>query len=1102
MARIRIIPLLGRILVFLVLLTSASILLIPTFYHQKAATFLKTQFSRHTDLKLQPFETSISLWEHFPLVTFTFQGLSIEDTSTTRAIQVLGIGQASFTINLSDVWHGNINIQQARLQGVRYTQQIDTLGHKINFHLNPRKTPRKDSTDFWLHIPHIEIEDCQVSNQNDYKQNAFRVHISQATLAAQVAGDSIRLEGNLAGKVDYIKNKKLELLRSKPFTAQAHYTYHLKEKKGSLHPVLVSMNADTLTITGSHTKLSDGTGTTLAIHMSGKQPLMEVLKEVIPVNRQVYLNQIRSASRITLQYELSGESGPMKRPRGKLSFQVNEGELHWPDSNTAISRLRLRGEYDNGEERSAVTNTLTIHQLQAHIGTDSIALQLAIHNFLAPVIKGQFSGGFDLQHLATILHLPYRAHYSGKLVGSVSVNGSVAYGKKNTGRSASAGKDQLKGILNNYLQNKLVWKGNLQLQQGTFRLADIPLTFTGINGKARFRNNLLVIDKTSGKLNGAPFHFSVTIEHLLAYLTGNYPTLQVDGNIYVTSMNSQWFSKPKSTVGKASKKILAKKTPSQAAHIIPSFLQLQLKIACQQLLLSTDTLTNLRLQVKSSKKQIALSPVAFSLRGGNLQGSMYLFNQQKSTIPAQVTLKASFKHLDFRQLAQNYLQPRQTSVNKAAAKQPASNVAQASLPPYLQEMAQAANADISLHARKISLPGSEDLTRVALQVKKKGAQVQIPAISFGTTLGASVKGNGGFQLAGNGVKKPFLRLQFKYNSIDLQQFMKQIASIDDIIPLVKRSSEKKAENASLRKNRKETHTLGEEEFDVYLQVKASRLNYQHLKAEYFTLKARLDNQHARVEEFAMKAFGGWFASRGNITLNRTATGLPVKLRTQIKDVDLKKLFAITDELNLDLLGSEHISGEMDCDLVLHTSLDESFAPDIERSSAYAKVKLRRMELIEVAPIQQAFRFLRKERSRHIYFDDLTTHFLLHDNRFISTGVNLINNIAPFELSGSYQMNGPADFYLDVNVLDVLFSNNKRRIEEIKNKDGQQTNRHKKQHLHITREKDSYHVKLFQQKERESIRQAIHREFHGLLLALKIDTVFSDNQQPKGIARNE
>src|SRR5687768_16579218 len=115
MARIRIIPLLGIILAFLVLLTGVSILLIPTFYHEKAAAFLKTQFSRHTDLKLQPFETNISLWEHFPSATFTFQGLSIQDTSTTQAIQVLGIGQASFTINLSDVWHGNMNIQQARL---------------------------------------------------------------------------------------------------------------------------------------------------------------------------------------------------------------------------------------------------------------------------------------------------------------------------------------------------------------------------------------------------------------------------------------------------------------------------------------------------------------------------------------------------------------------------------------------------------------------------------------------------------------------------------------------------------------------------------------------------------------------------------------------------------------------------------------------------------------------------------------------------------------------------------------------------------------------------------------------------------------------------
>jgi hypothetical protein len=163
-----------------------------------------------------------------------------------------------------------------------------------------------------------------------------------------------------------------------------------------------------------------------------------------------------------------------------------------------------------------------------------------------------------------------------------------------------------------------------------------------------------------------------------------------------------------------------------------------------------------------------------------------------------------------------------------------------------------------------------------------------------------------------------------------------------------------------------------------------------------------------------------------------------------------------------------------------------------------------MELVEVAPIQHAFRFLRKERSRHIYFDDLTTHFILHNSRFITTGVNLVNNIAPFELSGSYQMNGPANLYLDVHVLDILFSNNKRRIEDIKNKEGDDAGKHthKKQHLYISRNNDAYHVKLFHQKEREAARQTIHQEFSALLAAQKIDTVFTVMQQVKQIVKNE
>ena len=94
------------------------------------------------------------------------------------------------------------------------------------------------------------------------------------------------------------------------------------------------------------------------------------------------------------------------------------------------------------------------------------------------------------------------------------------------------------------------------------------------------------------------------------------------------------------------------------------------------------------------------------------------------------------------------------------------------------------------------------------------------------------------------------------------------------------------------------------------------------------------------------------------------------------------------------------------------------------------------------------------------------------------------------------MGGPAQLHMDVNVLSVLFGNNKRRIEKIladtaaTPADSLAAPRGgRKQHLLVLREQNRYKVRLRNRKARDESARALKAQYSQLIRRHRIDTVF-------------
>ncbi len=566
-------------------------------YRGQIIAEVRTQFARQSDQILDDFEVSLSLARHFPRITLTLTNLSVLDTHSTKPLPVLSIERADLSLDINDLLGNAFQVQSLTLRGVRFHQWVDATGTKVALRFKPASS-RATHHPLSFTISQVDIQLAAITTENLYKGNSVAIFIHQARLRANLKGEVLVLEGELADRIRHITSKSLVLFREKPFTAIAHYTFHLTEKTGTFERTQVKVNGAQLTISGHHTRLPAGQGSLLDLQISGSQPTTYVLNEVIPVLAKPYFEGITSRSKLFLRYRLSGQSGPKVRPHSQLSFQLSNGILVWPKTGIRLTDVLLKGELDNGKEHSPQTTSLNIHQLTARCGKGTLELRGKLVNFQHPSVTGSLKWHADLAQLADLLQLPHPESYRGRsrLLAEVSNKPGVPKGK--------------------HLETDLIWKGRAQLSNASFQAPGLAAECTDLNGELTLQDNLIRLRGVRGKLAGEPFNVDATVRDLLQYGLGYRRTVTIEGSLWAHGIHTGWFFNQPDTP--LSRNVRPTDTLGPD-FIVPPFLRIRSAVRCEQLILPADTLRNLSALVSFDSKQLDLRQLSLKACGGAVQ---------------------------------------------------------------------------------------------------------------------------------------------------------------------------------------------------------------------------------------------------------------------------------------------------------------------------------------------------------------------------------------------------------------------------------------------------------------------------------------------------
>jgi hypothetical protein len=184
-----------------------------------------------------------------------------------------------------------------------------------------------------------------------------------------------------------------------------------------------------------------------------------------------------------------------------------------------------------------------------------------------------------------------------------------------------------------------------------------------------------------------------------------------------------------------------------------------------------------------------------------------------------------------------------------------------------------------------------------------------------------------------------------------------------------------------------------------------------------------------------------------------------------------------------------VRGTLRCAADLHTDLNVAFLPAFDQTFGYLRTDLHNLELLDVEALEQALKFMRVQRTEHLYFEPVSSIFVLNRSQVLIPNLRLNSNLSNLAVSGTYGLDGSANLFVGVNPFQALFGDNKKRIERIQTGESVTRGKGKLNYVNLRRAGpgQKYKVRVFQKEEQRAHELALRQQLQDLLKTQRLDT---------------
>jgi len=594
-------------LVFLALVTGAGVIILETnkdLITRSLIEELNDQLLTRVEvgkIKLTIFHRFLHITANFKtVVVFNPDSFSAKNMNLVEGGDTLLFANNIYLdIDLSDLLNKEINISRLELDEGNIFIRVDK-NKKTNYKvLKPGE--REAGKGFHINLKNLELHNLNFLVNNKFSGTFIKGTTGKTKLNRK--NPEIELQSNFL--IYNFSHKNKVFAENKK--AQTKITFAIEEKKYIVSSGSLKFMGLDFDFTGSYTN-SEKPNLDLEFDVINQKEgnLFDIPGGDLPDKYELKT----SPSGLKIAGSINGEIFQGKAPHINLNFSLQNGIFYHKNSKLSLSKLSLKGNFNNGIKNDLSTTKIFVESFTAHYNRNDIQGSYLLSNLKKPQFELSLVGDLDLFEIQKLIPSLTQYHFQGLAHTNITISGDL---------------NDFKKITLNDLE-KFKPAGHIELNNVTIEAQLNSLLFSEISGSIMLGKHFW-LDDIKGNLNGSPIVLSGEVRNVLSFLNNKKQAVVIHGNLYSPDLKLSKIIHQK--------KFKENEDPSSKSLHFPEHVIAKIELSADHLSLGKFNSENFRGTLFYEPSKLYFNSLSFQSMQGMVEGDCQIFNPSGTSLIIQ-----------------------------------------------------------------------------------------------------------------------------------------------------------------------------------------------------------------------------------------------------------------------------------------------------------------------------------------------------------------------------------------------------------------------------------------------------------------------------------
>lgn len=508
-----------KILSVILFVFIVALLVIPTFYKEEIAAFIKEDLNRNFNAQIDYQDVSLSLFRDFPNLHVSVQDISIEGIDDFEGISLASIKNLDLSLNAKKVFFDkDFEINSVFVNQLDLNLLVLENG-KVNYNIvkeNPADSISSPSS-FEIKIKEYELLDATISYLNQLNNMQFSFENIDHSGSGKFTDQAYALQtktqienANFEYEVKYINQATLDLT-SDILIENDFSKYSFQNNKASINNLDVDVTQSIIELQ------KDAVFMDIAFQTKNDQ-----LKELLSLVPKTYLTSIEKVDAngiANLKGFVKGIYNENSYPAYEFDMSITDGSIKYPDLPESLKAIHVLAKVAFKGGKNLDNTRIDLPKIRFEVADNTVEGSLKVNNPMSdPLIQTHFKSTLDLNKLQQAVKMANIQDLKGFLDADFSLNGRLSAIEKKDFQNFKA-------------------SGFFNLTDFSVKSDSIPYDFAISRAMMDLTPEALLVNNITATIGQNDFSLSGKVTNYIAYLLSKDAVLKADFKMHSKFIN-------------------------------------------------------------------------------------------------------------------------------------------------------------------------------------------------------------------------------------------------------------------------------------------------------------------------------------------------------------------------------------------------------------------------------------------------------------------------------------------------------------------------------------------------------------------------------------